>query len=46
MFTNHKLTATNLLIWTVEALLIALVGLYLTEYFGVPFVREAGGGIV
>ena len=45
MVTKRRVTPTNLLIWIAGALLIALVGLYLAEYFGVSFVREAGGRV-
>jgi hypothetical protein len=36
----------DLLVWAAEAVLISLALLCLAEYFGVPFVREAGGWIV
>ena len=36
----------DLLVWVAEAVLISLALLHLAEYFGLPFVREAGGRIV
>ena len=39
------MTIKRALIVFAEALLISLIVLYLTAYFDLPFVREAGGRI-